>query len=466
MLKKLGRLAKNMECILDTLPNSKDLVEIKLDINNATTSSFVDSIRKTYQNNGLGKDNSPNPSLFTYLIPDLSSCGLSPLQEAAIALAHPHVIFESGSLSPSESIWASFLGVYSSFMGALPLHITENGKKRFFLKLFDNNLNSFAAALHDAIKKCGLSLDFDIRKADGKYLYSVLQKKLTNARNYYLASETEWSQEFYASLGDDLSRSALLNFLQDRMRAKVIWDCDIYYTVTPTLETAKWRMQRLATLKSWPVLHAPDIGTPPFAAIQTFVFEQYRAPGIVETLPGDTVVDAGAGCGDTSLYFSNLMGNSGEIISLEPFPDNVECMKENFKKHNCTNITIVPKSVGNCEQELGLYLPEGKNSLCAGTRKEATSECLKVRQTTLDRLAHDKKIDFVKADIEGGELAMLSGARETILRDAPAFALALYHKENDWREFPQFLQALNNDYTFYIRVDAEPMFFARANNKH
>lgn len=403
MLKKLGRLAKNMECILDTLPNSKDLVEIELDINNAATSALVDSIWKIYLKNGLKKDKSQNPSYSTYFTPDLSSYSLSSPQKSATCLALCHAFFESEVASPPENIWFSFLGVYSSLMGALPLCITENGKRRFFLKLYANDIHVFEKDLHEVIKKCCLSLNFGVRPADGKLLHSVLKSKLGAAKDYYLASEAEWSQKFYASLGDDLSRSALLNFLRDRMRAKVFWDSDIYYTVTPTLETAAWRKQRLSTLKSWPLIDAPHKASIPFITLHTFVFEQYRVPGIIETEPGDVVIDAGAGFGDTSLYFSKRMADAGKIIALDPLPQNVEAMKNNFKRHNCKNITVIPASIGDKIQDIWLYLQGGKASTVAEIREKSMPDCLKIRQTTVDALAQDNAIDFIKADIEGAE---------------------------------------------------------------
>lgn len=69
-----------------------------------------------------------------------------------------------------------------------------------------------------------------------------------------------------------------------------------------------------------------------------------------------------------------------------------------------------------------------------------------------DRLdVPDRKVSFVKMDIEGSELNALRGMAETISRYRPALAICIYHKFEDLWEIPLFIHQLVPQYQLYIR---------------
>ena len=54
--------------------------------------------------------------------------------------------------------------------------------------------------------------------------------------------------------------------------------------------------------------------------------------------------------------------------------------------------------------------------------------------TTIDKIVNElglERVDFIKMDIEGAEVAALTGARETLRRFRPRLAIAVYHREGD-----------------------------------
>ena len=63
----------------------------------------------------------------------------------------------------------------------------------------------------------------------------------------------------------------------------------------------------------------------------------------------------------------------------------------------------------------------------------------------------NEKIDFIKMDIEGSELAALKGAQKTIQQDKPKLAICLYHKAEDYTTIFNFIREANPDYRFYLR---------------
>jgi hypothetical protein len=75
-----------------------------------------------------------------------------------------------------------------------------------------------------------------------------------------------------------------------------------------------------------------------------------------------------------------------------------------------------------------------------------------------------ERLDFVKMDVEGAELNLLQGARETIARFAPKLGLAAYHKDDDLVTIPEQLLALDPDYQLYLgsfsALEDETVLFA------
>ena len=72
---------------------------------------------------------------------------------------------------------------------------------------------------------------------------------------------------------------------------------------------------------------------------------------------------------------------------------------------------------------------------------------------TIDSLVASKdvsRIDFLKMDIEGSELAALQGAEKTLRQFKPKLAISIYHKFSDFFEIPLFLQSLSLGYRFYV----------------
>jgi FkbM family methyltransferase len=76
----------------------------------------------------------------------------------------------------------------------------------------------------------------------------------------------------------------------------------------------------------------------------------------------------------------------------------------------------------------------------AGTRKTT-----KIKITTLDKFACEqnrKRLDFIKADIEGAERDMLAGAKNVLKEFAPKLAICTYHLPDDPEVLMDFLLCL------------------------
>ncbi len=167
---------------------------------------------------------------------------------------------------------------------------------------------------------------------------------------------------------------------------------------------------------------------------------------------GDFVIDAGGCWGDTSLIFSAKTGNNGKVFTFEFFKDNLDILKENFSYNEslAKNIILTEKPLYD-KSNTYLYLSHA----CADitTLTEVPNNSLKYKTISIDDFVKNnniEKVDFIKMDIEGCELKVLYGAKNTLKTYKPKLAIAAYHKYDDYYEIPKFLNGLNIDYNFYF----------------
>jgi len=129
--------------------------------------------------------------------------------------------------------------------------------------------------------------------------------------------------------------------------------------------------------------------------------------------PGSTVIDAGANLGALSLALAEIVGETGRVLAFEPQPETHDLLQRNVSD-NPLGPRIQP-------WDCALGATDGDtrmSSLAAMINKNYGGAAigsgeLPVRVYQLDSVVNCK-IDFIKIDVEGAEVAILFGARETI----------------------------------------------------
>lgn len=139
-----------------------------------------------------------------------------------------------------------------------------------------------------------------------------------------------------------------------------------------------------------------------------------------------TVVDAGANFGWYTLNFAKLIGNhsKGKIYSFEPIPEVYNELNFNIKLNQYENIKTFNCALGSKNSNVKLGIPYFKFIGSSGATSEFLNfskkiNCKMFKIDTIVKLNKIKKIDFIKADIEGGELNLLKGAKKTLLSHKP-----------------------------------------------
>jgi FkbM family methyltransferase len=176
-----------------------------------------------------------------------------------------------------------------------------------------------------------------------------------------------------------------------------------------------------------------------------FLLEQYRHPNVA-VAPGDIVVDGGGCWGDTALYFAHLAGPDGRIVTFEFEPSNLDVLERNLARNPelAARVAIERRAVWSVSDEALSFSSNGPGSKVGGGGADAT-----VLTRAIDDLPVDR-VDFIKLDVEGAELAALHGAEQTIRRCRPRIAAAIYHRPDDWVDLPRFLDGLALGYRFAL----------------
>ena len=159
-------------------------------------------------------------------------------------------------------------------------------------------------------------------------------------------------------------------------------------------------------------------------------------PALARCVPRDgVVVDVGAHAGQFTKLFARLAAD-GMVYAVEPGSYARAILRAAVWVRRLDNVAIVPAALG-AESRLEILNIPVKASGAVGfglshfgapeTRWPRVASEL-VAQTTLDDLAGSlalDRVDFIKADIEGGELRMLEGARRSLERFRPRLLVEL-----------------------------------------
>ena len=143
--------------------------------------------------------------------------------------------------------------------------------------------------------------------------------------------------------------------------------------------------------------------------------------------PGWVSLDVGACFGWYTVLLSQLAGERGAVHAFEPVGPNRECLEANLALNACRNVIVNTVALGENAGRLPMFLP--RHGVSASLRPHgalASCERIETEVTTLDAYvaaAGISRVDFLKADIEGGELPLLRGGLDTLRKFKPMLML-------------------------------------------
>jgi len=192
---------------------------------------------------------------------------------------------------------------------------------------------------------------------------------------------------------------------------------------------------------------------------------QYFALPEFVNFGNDHFVDAGAYVGDTIEKFIWMCsGVFRRIYAFEPGEPQLAAMKHRIERLRrewmISESAVILENAGLADKDtamtMSLWNVPANTSLSYDTVEES-KQAGKVSCYALDNYLAGRPATFIKADIEGMELAMLQGAKNTIRQWKPKMALSIYHTPAHLFEIAEYINGLVPEYRMAVRQHA-PIF--------
>jgi len=137
---------------------------------------------------------------------------------------------------------------------------------------------------------------------------------------------------------------------------------------------------------------------------------------------GDVVVDVGAHIGRYALRAAT---KASKVIAVEPDPSNFSLLERNVRMNGFSNVVLVPHALSSRAGTRALWLAASGNTGTSSVDPNASSArggarspgIVPVETLTLDELVESvglTRIDWLKVDVEGHEIAVLQGAKAAL----------------------------------------------------
>jgi FkbM family methyltransferase len=177
------------------------------------------------------------------------------------------------------------------------------------------------------------------------------------------------------------------------------------------------------------------------------------SPAVTAGLKQKDFLDIGACDGDSALV---LAPYAGRVHSIEISKENIDTLHK--------TIAANPEITANVRvYHMGIGETVGSAGATGGGRAAQIMQGSEIEILPVDVFAarYNLTIGFLKADIEGYALAMVRGARQTMVRDRPIFSISCYHTFHEMYDVSMFLYNLLPGYRFewHMENDRDFAFF-------
>lgn len=167
----------------------------------------------------------------------------------------------------------------------------------------------------------------------------------------------------------------------------------------------------------------------------------------IEQIRRGDIIDAGAYVGDSSIVLSKY--TDGVVHAFEAFYDSYCQINEICTMNYVHNVKGYNLALGIKTGIETLYVSETDeaNGLVKRNGIDYFSEQT-VTVTSIDDFVEQNhlKISLIKSDIEGGEAALLEGAKKTIREQSPILLISVYHTADDFFSIKDKILAINDKY--------------------
>lgn len=158
-------------------------------------------------------------------------------------------------------------------------------------------------------------------------------------------------------------------------------------------------------------------------------------PGETELLkslagPESVIADIGANVGWYSVQLGRI-ASKGRVIAFEPMPSTAAYLRRNLVLNGVENVEVYECGLAEAGGEANFFYQVQSTGASSAVDLigdgHAVGVAVQIRRMD-DVLAAEPRIDLMKCDVEGGELGVLRGGRQTIERTKPVIFIEMLRK--------------------------------------
>jgi FkbM family methyltransferase len=156
-----------------------------------------------------------------------------------------------------------------------------------------------------------------------------------------------------------------------------------------------------------------------------FNMPSYEPVGWVSPKAGDIVIDIGAYIGWYAIQSARAVAPSGRVIALEPDAANRRQLDKNLLLNGISNCEVIPMAAWSVDGTIGWHTDD----VPVWRRVDGNDTSASIQAVSVDSLVSRlalPRVDWIKMDIEGGEIEALKGAEGVLKRFHPALFIEIH----------------------------------------
>jgi len=189
---------------------------------------------------------------------------------------------------------------------------------------------------------------------------------------------------------------------------------------------------------------------------------------------GMTCIDIGSNIGYYALLERKIVGVKGKVIAIEPSPINLHYLRRNLALNKFNDVEVFNYAISNFDGQCFLLHDKSHSNLSKvvlnkDIEKSCELQLFSVPVKSLDSFLKEhalKSVDFIRTDVEGHEVEIISGAYQTIRAFKPILFLEVHKGIFGLDKTVKLLKTLEQlDYTKSIYIPRELNMLLIGNKK-
>jgi FkbM family methyltransferase len=185
--------------------------------------------------------------------------------------------------------------------------------------------------------------------------------------------------------------------------------------------------------------------------------------------PGMHIIDIGANLGYYAFQEARIVGETGEVIAIEPVLGNVQLLKHGRELNSFKNMKILPIAIGVQNGTSKIFLQ--KESNCGSMLlPDSYLKTVDVPTRDLDSLFEsEQKIDYIRMDVEGFEIEIIKGMHKILDKFKPTLFIEIHLDILGYEKVKRFLEeikSLGYDSKYIVDKAFEHRLLMGKDNKH